>query len=103
MKYESTKDKLVFGYLASYDDIKCENLENGYGDLYMGMDLEHENDNNVVETFHTVKEVLLHPDPENMTFIMFESIEKTREVLKIAKEAHNQLLNNNIINNGDLN
>lgn len=95
MKYESKKDKLVFGYLASYDDIKCKNMKNGFGDFYMGMDLEGENDNNIVDAVHTVKEVLLHPNPENMPCIMFESIEKPREVLKIAKEARKVLLDSN--------
>lgn len=66
-----------------------------YGNLRMsgGMDF-----NQNVVNFQEVlklKELMLHPDPQNMPGIEFQSIKNPEEVLEIAKNARNELLKEN--------
>lgn len=89
-KYESNKNKLVYGYLMYYEEIRCDNVENGYGDLYFGIVLEESSDS--VQTAAELKSIMANPNPENMPFINFESIEKPASVRNIAKQARKKIL-----------
>lgn len=88
-KYESKKDKLVFGYLINYDDIHCDSRKNGYGDLYMGIVYKETNDSK--QDLNNIKDIILNKDPENMPWIIFECIEHPAKVSKLAKDARNEL------------
>lgn len=88
MKYEAKKDKLVFGYLEYYDDIYCSNVKNKYGDLYMGIVMDDSNSTSA----HTLVNLMTNPNPENMPFISFESIENPHKVMKLAKSARADML-----------
>lgn len=85
LKYESKKDKLVYGYLDTYQDIHTMNVKGGYGDLYMGIVMEESSDPK--ETLFNLKEAMLHPDPSNMPTITFECIYKPNKVKKIIEKA----------------
>lgn len=87
MKYEAKKNKLVFGYLEYYDDIHCSNVTGNYGDLYMGIVMEEENNDSAIETLVNIKDILINPNPENMPVIIFESIKNPSKIMKLAKEA----------------
>lgn len=89
MKYESKKNKLVFGYLAYYDEIRCNNVKDNFGDLYMGMVI---NESSFLKTIEYTKKSLTDPDPENMPSITFESIESPYKVEKLVCTAKEELL-----------
>lgn len=88
LEYEQKKDKLVYGYLINYEEIKCANMKNGYGDLCMSAKLDKEGDLSMME----VKDIILHPNYENMPSIIFESIKSPKEVSKIVINARKNLL-----------
>lgn len=89
LKYESKKDRLLFGYLINYDDIHCDSRKNGYGDLYMG--IVYKETNNSGQDLNNIKELIFNKDPENMPWIIFESIHHPAQVCKLAKDARNKL------------
>lgn len=91
LKYESKKDKLVFGYLINYEDIHYDSRKNGYGDLYMGIIYKETNDS--IQDLNNIKDLLFNKDPKNMPWIIFESIEHPAQVGKLAKNARNELKN----------
>lgn len=90
LKYESKKTKLVYGNLSTYEDIQCLNMKDNFGDVYFGIVLDE--GNNDAQTLATLKELMVNPDPVNMPFIYFESIENPTQVMKLAEEARNKLL-----------
>ena len=83
-KYESKKDKLVYGYLVNYEDMRCQNTKDGVGDVYMGIIMKESSSSE--EDLIRVKDIMFNPNPENMPTMLFECVEKPRNVLKIAKE-----------------
>lgn len=89
-KYELKKDKLVYGYLVNYEEMKCLNRKDGYGDLYMGIIMKESS--SPEKDMVKVKDIMFNPNPENMPTITFESITKPGEVLKIAKQAREEQL-----------
>ena len=91
LKYESKKDSLVYGYLENYVDIHCDNKKDGYGDLYMGIELDQNNYSDVSQALKDISGLLMHPNPENMPNIVFESIEDPDEVHDIVIEAYKEL------------
>jgi len=86
LKYESKKDKLVYGYLYYYDEIKTINNKGGYGDLYFGIVIDDENTDDKA-VMKKLADLMTNPNPENMPFITFGSIEKPMSVMKLAKDA----------------
>lgn len=94
LKYESRKKKLVFGYLASYNNIVCENMKNNYGDLSMSIDISNEIDENNPDLLK-LKDMMLNPNPENMPFIVFQSIKNPKAVREIAKNARDDVIKEN--------
>lgn len=99
LKYESRKKKLVFGYLAYYSNIICENMKNNYGDLSMSIDIDKVNnksfdDNNPIDLLH-LKDLMLDPNPENMPFIVFQSIKNPKAVCEIAIKARDDVIKEN--------
>lgn len=88
-KYESKKDKLVYGYLANYDDIHSDSRKEGYGDVYMGIIYKKTGDSKL--DLSNMKKLLMNPDPENMPCILFESIKSPIKVAKLAREARDEL------------
>ncbi len=84
MKYESKKNKLVFGYLARYKDIHCDNVKDNFRDVYMGIYLKDNYDDK--ENMGALKD-LMHPNLEDMPFIVFESIEHPYKVMDLAIKA----------------
>lgn len=91
IKYESSKNKLVFGYLASYNNIVCENVKDNYGDLSMSIDISNEIDENDPDLLK-LKDMMLNPNPENMPFVVFQSIENPEKVCQIAKNARDEVI-----------
>jgi len=92
MKYEAKKNKLVFGYLAYYDDIHCSNVKDNFGDVYMGIVMDEESTDDASQTLSTLKDLMMNPNPENMPFLNFESIEHPYKVMNLAKEAKQNIL-----------
>lgn len=88
MKYEAKKNKLVFGYLAYFDEMRCNNVKDNFGDFYMGIVMDEESS----QTLATLKDLMMNPNPENMPFINFESIENPYQVMKLAKEAKQNIM-----------
>ena len=89
-KYEVQKDKLVYGYLINYEEIRTDSCKGGYGDVYMGIIMNESG--NSKEDMSKIMNHLITPDPQNMPFIQFESIKSPNKVAKIAKDAHMELL-----------
>lgn len=89
-KYEEKKQKLIYGYLINYKDIKVVNEKDNYGDLYMGIILE--DDEVTADELETLKELMFNPEPNNMPNITFESIENPKHVCEIAKQARRELI-----------
>lgn len=87
MKYESKKGKFVFGYLAHYDDYYCSNVKNNFGDVYMGIIFKEQNGDSATKTLLKLKDLMMKPDPENMPFINFESIEDPYNVIHLIEDA----------------
>ncbi len=92
MKYEMKKNKLVFGYLAYYDEMRCDNVKDNFGDFYMGIVFNDEYTDDSLQTIAQLKNIIMNPNPENMPFINFESIENPYQVMKLAKEAKQNIL-----------
>ena len=90
MKYEAKKNKLVFGYLAYYDDIHCNNVKDNFGDVYMGV-VADEKSQNDISSLSVIKDLMMNPNPENMPLINFESIEDPYKVMNLVKEAKRDL------------
>lgn len=92
MKYESKKDKLVYGYLKKYEEIYCENVKGGYGDLYMvsAIDEKYLNDHNM----SVLDYLLSKSDPEDMPSMCFESIKNPRQLRKMAIDARRKIIDN---------
>jgi len=93
LKYESKKNMLVYGYLVNYVHITCENEKDGYGDLCMHIDIGESGD--AAEDLAYVKDIMTNPNPENMPTMIFECIEKPRNVRKIVVEARDKILESN--------
>lgn len=87
LKYETKNDKLFFGYLEYYGEMRIDNLKDNFGNLYMGIIA----DNNT--NLKTLKDLMFNPNPENMPSITFESIENPDEVLQLAQKARQEILN----------
>ncbi len=77
MKYNKKKNKLVFGYIENYDLVFIDNEKGKYGDLCMQKDMFK--DDLIMET--------MQQDPEDMTRIIFSSIENPEHVKEIFKGA----------------
>ncbi len=95
MKYESKKNKLVFGYLINYVDIKYVNVKDNYGDVYMGVVLDEKNYTDGVDALGDIKDILLNPNPENMPIIKFESIEDPKKIANLVRDTRLEILKNN--------
>ena len=92
LKYESKKDRLVYGYLINYDAVRCENVKGNYGDLQIEVDLSKQAANMSPEQqVVLLKNIFSHGNPENAPFIRFESIENPRKVEYIVLQAINEL------------
>lgn len=89
-KYESKKDKLVYGYLINYEEIYSDSCKDGYGDVYFGIIMKESGDSE--EDMSKLMDHLITPDSQNMPTIKFESIKSPREVVKIAKDARRKLV-----------
>lgn len=89
MRYDAKKDNLTCGYLDHYDtfEILCE--KNGYGDIFMAIDLSAQASSDVTESKarKAIKILKKANNPKNRTNIKFESIKQPEEVIKIAKKA----------------
>lgn len=92
MKYNFKKNELVFGYLTYYDDIHCDNVKNNFGDLYMGILMDEESTGDTAQALLKLKDMMMNPNPENMPYINFESIENPYKVMEIAKNAKKEIL-----------
>ena len=96
LKYERKKDRLVFGYLKNYKTIQSEKVKNHFGDVRFEMDLstQYNSDTITPQELAEIKNMILHPDPNNMPSILFESIENPDHVKILAREARDKILNN---------
>ena len=87
MKYESKKDKFVCGYIENYVHISYTNEKDGYGDITMSVNPDKAGiDTDSVSGMIDFKNMMLHPNAENMPTMTFESVEHPRRVGKIIKE-----------------
>ena len=85
-KYETKKDKLVYGYIINYEDIEVNNVENNYGDLIVSIKVEK------TDYSKNIKNIFKYPSPTNMPLIMMESIQDPNILAKTIKDAREQLL-----------
>ena len=92
MKYEEKENKLVFGYLSHYDDIRCDNVKDNFGDVYMGIIIKEEK-NDDLQKLSSIKDLMTNPDPLNMPFITFESIENPYRVMNLVQDAKRTIKN----------
>ncbi len=92
MKYEEKENKLVFGYLSHYDDIRCDNVKDNFGDVYMGIIIKEEK-NDDLQKLSSIKDLMTNPDPLNMPFITFESIENPYRVMNLVQDAKRTINN----------
>ena len=81
MKYNKKKNKLVSGYIENYVLVFIDNENGKYGDLCMQKDMFK--DDLIMET--------MQQDPEDMTCIIFSSIENPEHVKEIFKGAAKKL------------
>lgn len=97
LKYESKTNKLSYGFLIKYGQIEVQNEKDGYGDVYMGIVAP----DNLTEEQQLVfiKENLFNKKLDDMPTMMFESIERPYNVMKIATEARDNLISNTNIQN----
>ena len=87
MKYQSKKDELVYGDINKYKLISCDNEKDGYGDITMSIDAHEQGiDEGDMASMIDLKNMLLHPDKEDMPQITFECVEKPRDLKKLIKE-----------------
>ena len=97
IKYEKRKNKLTFGYLVNYPYIECCQIKDNYGDLRFQIDIENVESPEITDDISAMsvsKNVLVHPNHENMPYLMFECIEEPDKVRKIAIQARNESLEN---------
>ena len=88
-KYEAKTNKLIFGYLEYYEDMKIYNEKDNFGDLYMGIAISEDDKISPQE----LKELMFNPNPENRPNITFESIENPKYVLELSRQARYEILN----------
>ena len=74
--YDGGKDVLKQGLLREYKVINCENVKQGYGDLFMSKLLDESDDEDMVET-------LISQNSE----MIFEAIREPNEVKRIIDDA----------------
>lgn len=94
LKYESKTDTLRYGYLGNYEEIIATNIKDNYGDVKMEMIYNQGDSNLTQEQLVELKDLLLHPNPENMPSMLFESIENPIQVANIVKKAKEDLQKN---------
>ena len=82
MKYNKKKNELVFGYIENYDLVGIENENDIYGDLFMQKDMSKHD--------LTIGSIM-QQNPEDMTCIIFSSIENPEHVKEIFKGAAKKL------------
>ena len=82
MKYDQKKNELVSGHIENYDLVFIDNKKGKYGDLCMQKDMSKQ---------ELTMETIMQQDPEDMTCIIFSSIENPERVKKIFKEASKKL------------
>ncbi len=97
LKYESRTNKLSYGFLIKYGQIEVQNEKDGFGDVYMGIVAP----DNLTEEQQLlfIKENLFNKKLDDMPTMMFESIERPYNVMKIATDARNNLISNTNIQN----
>lgn len=99
-KYETKNDKLIYGYLAYFEKISCENVKDGYGDIHFS--IEYERVRYKSETSIKLANLITNPNPQNMPVIVLESISKPYEIKKMAMEARKKILEENDFNINDM-
>ena len=75
-KYEFHKNKLVYGYLCNYKEVRVDGLVDGlkdnYGDVYMGIVYGSTGDSR--QDLSNVTKLMFNPNPKDMPYLIFESI-----------------------------
>ena len=90
LKYETTTQKLTYGFLLKYDQIEVQNFKDGFGDVYMGIVAP---DNLTEEQqLALVKEVLFNPKETDMPTMLFQCVDHPYEIMDIALKEHQKLL-----------
>lgn len=95
LKYKEKDNNLVFGYLDKYDSISYGSVKDGFGDVYFEPLIEEdEKPKNIVELkkfMNCIKTKNYNGTP----YIVFASIEKPFEVIKLAIDARDNILQDN--------
>lgn len=71
------------------------NVKDNYGDVYFSV-VVNDNAINTFMDLTDLKNLLLHPNVENMPALAFESIEDPDAVVALAVEAKNSIIKSNI-------
>lgn len=91
-KYESKTGNLIFGYLANYRSIRALNVKDNFGDVRMEMIYKDGNNTNLAKNdLVELKNLMLHPNEENMPYMLFESIENPEKIVSLIIEARKEL------------
>ncbi len=96
MKYEEKKNKFIFGYLANFNSINCNNVKDNFGDLSMMLGKSAETETHSDSNLQQVLEEIINPNPENMPIIEFLSIENPENVMRLAMMAKQSILQSKI-------
>ena len=87
-RYNLKKNKLIYGYLIDYADIRIHNVSHNCGDIYMGVILSSTSD---VKT-DLVNLATVLSDSKNKPYICFSCIENPEYVLSLIRSARADLL-----------
>lgn len=86
-KYEIRKNKLVYGYLCNYKEVRIDSLKDNYGDVYMGIICGSTGDSR--QDLSNVTELMFNPNPKDMPWLKFESIENPDQVASLIRANRN--------------
>lgn len=82
-KYEMRKNKLVYGYLCNYKEVRIDGLKDNYGDVYMGIVYSATGDSK--QDLSNIKSLMFNPNPKDMPCLTFESIENPNQVVSLIR------------------
>lgn len=88
LKYESKNNRVIYGYLENYDDIHCDSVKNGYGNLYIGSIYNLTDDKG--KDLKNILEVAFNSDTENVPYIWLESVKQPLQLAELVIKIRNE-------------
>ena len=93
LKYDAKKEELVCGYIVNYGLISCFNEADGHGDIQVQINARQQMGSDVDNLSDAIdlKNMIMHPNKENMPTMLFESVENPRELVKLIKKQNKHI------------